>query len=90
MKKKSLPDFYNIMLERHKNDPEGYDILFVDPILKGNFSSRLSHSCQPNCSTITTIVKGKYVIAMYATKDIKYGEELTFDYCSVTESRFEL
>jgi hypothetical protein len=27
---------------------------------------------------------------MFAIKDIKYGEELTFDYCSVTESRFEL
>ncbi len=22
-----LPDFYNIMLEVHKNDPKGYDIL---------------------------------------------------------------
>jgi hypothetical protein len=22
-----LPDFYNIMLEIHKNDPKGYDIL---------------------------------------------------------------
>lgn len=22
-----LPDFYNIMLEIHKNDPKGYDVL---------------------------------------------------------------
>lgn len=22
-----LPDFYNIMLEIHRNDPKGYDIL---------------------------------------------------------------
>lgn len=44
-----LPDFYNIMLEIHKNDPKGYDILFVEPILKGNYSSRFSHSCDPNC-----------------------------------------
>ena len=90
MKKKSLPDFYNIMMERHKDDPEGYDILFIDPILKGNYSSRLSHSCQPNCATICTVVNGRYVIGMYAIKDIKYGEELTFDYCAATESRFEL
>ena len=89
MKKKSLPDFYNIMLERHKDDPEGYDVLFVDPILIGNYSSRLSHSCDPNCATITTVVDGKYVIAMFATRDIRFGEELTFDYCSVTENRFE-
>lgn len=26
---------------------------------------------------------------MYAFKDIAYGEELTFDYCSMTESNFE-
>lgn len=78
------------MFERHHDDPEGYDILFVDPILRGNYSSRLSHSCDPNCATITTVVNGKYVIAMYAIKNIQYGQELTFDYCSVTESKFEL
>lgn len=27
---------------------------------------------------------------MYALKDIQYGEELTFDYCSVTEDLNEL
>jgi hypothetical protein len=31
------------------DDPSGYNILIVDPILFGNFSSRLSHSCTPNC-----------------------------------------
>lgn len=88
-RKRDLPDFYNIMLERHKDDPEGYDILFVDAIVIGNYSSRLSHSCSPNCTSVTTVVDGRYVIAVYATKDIRYGEELTFDYCSVTENRFE-
>eukprot|EP01016_Furgasonia_blochmanni_P024137 TRINITY_DN2599_c0_g1_i2.p1 TRINITY_DN2599_c0_g1~~TRINITY_DN2599_c0_g1_i2.p1 ORF type:complete len:672 (+),score=154.96 TRINITY_DN2599_c0_g1_i2:1413-3428(+) len=87
--KNSLPDFYNIMLEIHRKDPKGYDILFVDPINKGNYSSRLSHSCDPNCGTITTVTKGEYVIGMFALKDIKYGDELTFDYYSVTESEFE-
>lgn len=62
---------------------------FVDPIQKGNYSSRLSHSCDPNCGTVTTIVNGQYVIGMYAMKDISYGEELTFDYCSVTEEMSE-
>lgn len=46
---KDLPDFYNITFERHLDDPEGYNILTVDPILHGNYSSRLSHSCSPNC-----------------------------------------
>ena len=73
------------MLETHKNDPKGYSLLFVDPIHRGNFSSRLSHSCDPNCGTVTTLSNGNYIIAMYALKDISYGEELTFDYCSYTE-----
>jgi len=84
-----LPDFYNIMLERHINDPEGYNILFIDPIQFGNFASRLNHSCDANCATVATISEGKYVIALYAIKDIKYGEELTFDYCAQTESKEE-
>ena len=46
---KELPEFYNITFERHLDDPEGYNILTVDPILCGNFASRLSHSCSPNC-----------------------------------------
>eukprot|EP01084_Bolivina_argentea_P205456 350975_1 len=34
-----LPDFFNIILEGHSNDPDGYDLLFIDPIKKGNFVS---------------------------------------------------
>ena len=29
-----LPDFYNILLERPKDDPDGYDVLFVDAAAK--------------------------------------------------------
>lgn len=28
--KKELPDFYNILLERPKNDPDGYDVIYVE------------------------------------------------------------
>jgi len=76
------------MLERHKDDPDGYDVLFIDPINKGNYSSRFSHSCDPNCGTITTIANGKYCVAMYALKPISCGEELTFDYFSVMLTKF--
>lgn len=86
---KIVPDFYNIMLERHKDDPEGYNLVVVDPILKGNFSSRFSHSCNANCGTVTTVSNGKYRISMYALRDIQYGEELTFDYCSNTDDKRE-
>ena len=75
-----LPDFYNIILEIHKNDPKGYDVLFVDPILNGNYSSRFSHSCDANCGTVTTLSNGQYFVGMYAMKKISYGEELCFDY----------
>ena len=84
-----LPDFYNIILERNKNDKDGYNILYVDPILRGGMSSRENHSCNPNCSTVTMISGGKYWICMYATSDIYKGQELTFDYNSVTESKKE-
>jgi hypothetical protein len=84
-----LPDFYNIMLERHHDDPDGYDILIVDPIFYGSYGSRLSHSCTPNCGTVTMVAQGKYSIGMYALSDIKYLDELTFDYNSITESKEE-
>lgn len=61
----------------------------VDPIVHGNYSSRLSHSCNPNSSTIIQVRRGEYSIGMYALKDIKYGEELCFNYCSLTESEKE-
>lgn len=86
---KELPDFYNIIFERHIDDPEGYNCLTVDPILRGSYASRLSHSCYPNWATVIHINDGKYSIGMFATRDIKYGEELSFDYKSVTESEKE-
>jgi hypothetical protein len=86
---KDLPDFYNIMLERLKCDKDGYDLVMVDPNSKGNFSSRMSHSCTPNCNTVLMASGGSYTIGMFATKDIEYGEELTFDYNSVTEKEKE-
>lgn len=46
---KDLPDFYNITLERPKDDPDGYDVMFVDAAFMGSFASRMSHSCSPNC-----------------------------------------
>ena len=71
------------------DDPDGYNILTVDPILHGNYASRLSHSCAPNCTTICKVTKGRYSIGMFATKDVKFGEELSFDYHSFTESEKE-
>ncbi len=57
-----LPDFFNIMLERHEDDPDGYDLLFVDPIKRGNYGSRFSHSCEPNTQTVPMAVAGQYLV----------------------------
>jgi hypothetical protein len=86
---KELPDFYNIMLERFKQDEKGYDLVMVDPNSKGNFASRMSHSCVPNCNTVLMCSNGEYSIGMFSTREIKCGEELTFDYNSVTEKEKE-
>ena len=86
---KNLPDFYNIMLERMKSDPDGYNLIMIDPNSKGNFASRMSHSCIPNCNTVLMVSNNKYTIGMYAMKDISYDEELTFDYNSITENQKE-
>jgi hypothetical protein len=82
-------DFYNIMIEKSSKEPKGREIVVVDPIINGNFASRLSHCCSPNCCTLPVVSQGKYSIALTATKNIEEGEELTFDYCSFTESEKE-
>ena len=69
-----VPEFYNIYLETHRDDPDGYDLMIVDPVQKGNFSSRFSHSCDPNCGTVVTVSEGKYFIGMYSFRDIEFGE----------------
>jgi hypothetical protein len=70
-------------------DLGGYDLLVVDAMHKANFASRLCHSCTPNCATKVTAVEGKYMIGVYAIEDIREGEELTFNYHSVTEVSLE-
>lgn len=84
-----LPDFYNITLERPRDDPDGYDILFVDAAAKGAFASRMSHSCTPNCQAVVMACGGRLTIALYTLRHVYEGEELTFDYSSVTESEKE-
>ncbi|AQK50444.1 Histone-lysine N-methyltransferase ATXR3 [Zea mays] len=83
------PEFYNIMLERPKGDRHGYDLVFVDAMHKANYASRICHSCNPNCEAKVTAVDGKYQIGVYTLRPIAEGEEITFDYNSVTESKEE-
>ncbi|CAI9090330.1 OLC1v1025081C1 [Oldenlandia corymbosa var. corymbosa] len=83
------PEFYNIHLERPKGDADGYDLVVVDAMHKANYASRICHSCRPNCEAKVTAVDGQYQIGIYTVRPIQYGEEITFDYNSVTESKEE-
>ncbi|GMN58057.1 hypothetical protein TIFTF001_027145 [Ficus carica] len=83
------PEFYNIYLERPKGDADGYDLVVVDAMHKANYASRICHSCRPNCEAKVTAVDGHYQIGIYTVRKIGFGEEITFDYNSVTESKEE-
>lgn len=82
-------EFYNMQLERPKGDAKGYGLLFVDAMHKANFSARLAHSCTPNVEVRVKAVNGKYRIHFYAMRSIVAGEELCYDYNTVTDSEEE-
>jgi hypothetical protein len=55
----ALPDFWNIRLEIPKDDEGGFDLMHVESKHCGTFTSRMSHSCRPNCGAITAVIDGK-------------------------------
>ena len=48
----------------------------LDGDFKYNTARLINHSCDPNCEVYGTGLK----VWVYATRDIKKGEELTYDY----------
>jgi len=65
--------FYNIALERPKDDPDGYDIMFVDAAFMGSFASRMSHSCTPNCRGTAALDREAGVFGSGADKRSRAG-----------------
>lgn len=65
---------------------ENYYFLNVEPDMtidagpRGNMSRFINHSCDPNCETQKWTIEETLVIGLFAIKDIKAGEELTFNY----------
>uniref|UniRef100_A0A2M4CYQ2 Putative histone-lysine n-methyltransferase mes-4 isoform x3 n=1 Tax=Anopheles darlingi TaxID=43151 RepID=A0A2M4CYQ2_ANODA len=55
--------------------------IIIDAGPKGNLARFVNHSCEPNCETQKWTVDNMRVIGVFALKDIKAGQELTFDYC---------
>ncbi|GAB4862111.1 hypothetical protein Ancab_037363 [Ancistrocladus abbreviatus] len=52
----------------------------IDACNKGNLGRFINHSCDPNCRTEKWMVNGEICIGLFAVRNIKKGEELTFDY----------
>ncbi|GAV05823.1 hypothetical protein RvY_15895 [Ramazzottius varieornatus] len=52
----------------------------IDAGPAGNLARFANHSCDANCSSEKWIVDGETRIALMAIKDIKKGDEITFDY----------
>jgi hypothetical protein len=53
---------------------------YIDSTAVGSISRFINHSCAPNCTAEVWVVKGRLRVAITTTKEIKQGEELTFDY----------
>ncbi|KAL6504861.1 hypothetical protein OROHE_023619 [Orobanche hederae] len=52
----------------------------IDASAKGNLGRFINHSCDPNCRTEKWMVNGEVCVGLFAVRDIKKGEEVTFDY----------
>nr|XP_054752498.1 histone-lysine N-methyltransferase SETD2-like [Lytechinus pictus] len=52
----------------------------IDATEKGNVSRFMNHSCDPNCETQKWTVNGQLRVGFFTKRQVKPGEELTFDY----------
>ena len=82
--------FYNAAVERDVADPKGYDMLFVDGMVKGSLLTRASHSCEPNAEMRVRVREGSYAVEMVSTCHIARGEEVCWDYNCQTDSEREM
>ncbi|KAK1927667.1 hypothetical protein DB88DRAFT_478821 [Papiliotrema laurentii] len=77
------PDNYTLSLRL----PAG--VFHIDPRKKGNVGRFLNHSCDPNCVIHVVRWGGGHTwprAAIFSKKEIKPGEELTFDYGNASGS----
>ncbi|KAF3684445.1 Histone-lysine N-methyltransferase ASHH3 [Capsicum annuum] len=54
--------------------------MVIDATYKGNKSRYINHSCCPNTEMQRWMIDGETRIGIFATRDIKKGEQLTYDY----------
>ncbi|XP_014217049.1 histone-lysine N-methyltransferase SUV39H2 [Copidosoma floridanum] len=75
------------------NETEGQCPFTVDAAVYGNISHFINHSCDPNLAVyavwINCLDPNLPKLALFATRDIKQHEEITFDYmCQSTKDDF--
>ena len=67
------------------NAGEDEPIYTVDAAFYGNLSHFINHSCDPNLGIYSVFINNldpnMPQLAMFAKREIKKGEQLTFDYC---------
>eukprot|EP01080_Neovahlkampfia_damariscottae_P004302 gene4302-7658_t len=54
--------------------------LVIDASINGSDAKYINHSCNPNCETQYWIVDNQQRIGIFSIRDIKIGEELSYDY----------
>lgn len=67
----SFKHFYFMMLTKEA---------FIDATIKGSLARFVNHSCNPNAYVDKWVVGDKLRMGIFAKRNIKKGEELTFDY----------
>lgn len=73
------------MYSRYAHDTHHYCLhldggLVIDGHRMGGDGRFVNHSCEPNCEMQKWSVHGLPRMALFASRDIKPGEELTYDY----------
>ncbi|XP_044017299.1 variant-silencing SET domain-containing protein isoform X2 [Aphidius gifuensis] len=78
-------EFKSRMATKYANDTHHYCLhldggLVIDGHRMGGDGRFVNHSCEPNCEMQKWSVHGLPRMALFALRDIKPGEELTYDY----------
>lgn len=78
-------EFEERMRTLYKNDCHHYGLkidkkLVIDSFRKGNDARYVNHSCQSNSEMQLWIVNGLKCAGLFASCDIKNGDEITYDY----------
>ncbi|XP_077298609.1 histone-lysine N-methyltransferase ash1 [Arctopsyche grandis] len=78
-------EFKDRMATRYVKDTHHYCLnldggLVIDGHRMGGEGRFVNHSCQPNCEMQKWSVNGLFRMALFALRDIRPGEELTYDY----------